>query len=271
MKILRSAALLLLFAFGASADTLEFGLKTTYYNYRETNGSALLDTESADLGKIAGGYLRFNKQLRENGAGGYDGFELYGSRTAGTTLYTGSLLGSGMPYGSLRSTTANTYEELQLNLTRSLRSDALLYTFKAGLGYYEWERELSASQVEVYSWNYVQLGIGVSETFGRDWKIAMDLNGHYGFNRTMEADLTGAEHLQFDLGRVYTVRAGVPLTIPVKADSAVLFRLEYEYTRIGKSNVISAYYEPEDTVKQWYEPDSRQQNWHFYTGVVFDF
>jgi hypothetical protein len=271
MKSLHSAALLLLFAFGASADTLEFGLKTTYYNYRESNGTALLDTETADLGKIAGGYLRFNMTLRENSAGDYDRFELYASRTAGTTLYTGSVLGSGMPYGSLRSRTADIYEELQFNLTRSLRQDALLYTIKAGVGYYEWERELSTSQVEVYSWNYVQLGIGVSQTFGRDWEIAMDLSGHYGVNRTMEADFTGVEHLQFDLGRVYTVRAGVPLTIPVKADSAVLFRLEYEYTKIGQSNVVSAYYEPEDRVRQWYEPDSQQQNWHFYTGVVFDF
>jgi hypothetical protein len=271
MHGLRSVVLLVLCALEVSAGTLEFGLKTTVYDYRETNATSLLDTETSDIGKVAGGYLRFHKILRENSLGGRDGFELYGSLSKGTTRYTGSALDSGKPYGSLHSSTSNTYEDLQFNLTRNFMEYGLVYTLRAGLGYYEWERELSVSQVESYSWNYVQLGIGVSQTFDRAWKIAMDLNGHYGFNRTMEADFTGTEHLQFDLGRVYTVRAGVPLTIPLSPERSLLFRLEYEYTKIGKSNVVSAYYEPDGTVKHWYEPASQQQNWHLYAGVVLAF
>lgn len=258
MKTLLSAALLLpALSYGATF-TLEAGAKTTAYDYTETSSPVVLDTEDSDLGDVNGGYARLGIGLWKNDQGGTDGFEAYVSHTEGDTRYIGALLGSGNPYGSVVSTTENTYDDLQLNFVRTMPQANTTYLVRAGLGYYSWERALSAFQVETYSWYYAQIGIGIEEHFDKGLSLGLDVTGQYAFGQEMETSWPG---YTFDLGRVYTVRTSIPLTIPLTDKLAFRARAEYEYTSIGKSNIIGGYY----------EPDSEQKNWNLYAGVIIDF
>ena len=271
MNVRRIAALSLLIPLAASAYTLEFGLLTTVYDYTELNGTAVLDTERSHLGDIGGGYLGLDVPLRDNGLGGQDSVTLYGSHTKGTTRYKGSLLGSDMPYGSFVSTTADTFDDIRLGLSRTFPMYGLDYTLEAGIGYQRWKRELSSTQKETYEWHYLRVGAGMAETFYRDWTLAVEFDGKYAFVKEMEARLEGMQPLTFALGRSFSLSAGIPVTIPLRDTLALVLRLGFEFARMSRSDTVSAYYPPEDTVKQWYEPESEQQNWHFGAGLVMEF
>lgn len=245
----------------ASDYSVQFGYKTTSYDYTETTSAGVLDTEESDIAEINGLYVNLAQRLWENSAGGDDTLEFYFSHTEGSTDYVGSLLGAGQPYGSYTSTTANTYNDVQLNFRRTIPSDVLDYFVFAGVGYYSWERTLSLAQIETYHWYYAQVGVGVSKTFNKDWKLGLDIIAQRAFNQEMDADIPGIVVATFDLGKTYTYKAGIPLTLKISDTVNFTSRLEYEYTEIGRSNVVSGFY----------EPDSEQMNWNLYLGFDLKF
>lgn len=240
----------------AAPYTLELGLKTILFDYTETSGSEVLDTENSDFGKVAGGYARASAIILQEES--YeDAVEFYGMHTAGTTRYVGSLIGSDEGYGSFRSTTDNTYDEIQFNYARRYTTTtSFSQLVKLGLGYYEWERALSESQIEIYHWYFAQLTIGVDKRFQSGWSAGLEVTGRYAFDQKMDADLPGNTNATFDLGNVYTFKANLPLSFPINDSLSLVTGAEVEYTEIGKSNVINGFF----------EPDSEQTNWHLYLG-----
>lgn len=245
---------------GAAGYTLDAGLKTTAYDYTETYAGTVLDTEDSSYGDIIGGYARFELPLAQ-GYNGDSALQFYVSHTEGETRYIGSILGSGQPYGSYVSTTENSYDEVQANYLMRKHWESTTYKLLLGGGFYEWERALSASQIEIYYWYYLQLGIGMEERFYNGWSLGLDLTGQYALSPQMDADLPGIGPVTFDLGSTYTMRTAIPLKVPVAERVALMFRLEYEYTIINHSNIIGGYF----------EPDSEQRNWHLYAGVSLKF
>lgn len=253
---LLSPALLL-----ASNYSVQFGYKTTAYDYTETTSTGVLDTEESDLSEINGLYVNLIQRLWKNSSGGDDSIECYFSHTEGNTDYIGSLLGSGQPYGSYRSITANTYDDVQLNFRRTVPANMYDFFILAGMGYYEWERALSVTQIETYRWYYAQMSVGVNKSIRKGLKVGVDLTAQHAFNQEMHANIPGTIVATFDLGKTYTYKAGIPLTLSVSDTVDFTARLEYEYTEIGRSNVISGFY----------EPDSEQKNVNLYLGVNLRF
>lgn len=260
MYRLLSIALLLPALTHAAGFDIEAGVKATAYDYTETQGPVVLDTEDSDFGDITGGYARFSMSLWENVYGGKDGLEFYASHTSGDTRYIGSILGSGQPYGSVVSTTENTYDEIQANYVRSFSGAAMDYTVRLGLGYYEWERALSAIQVETYYWYFLQAGVGFEERLADNWSLGFDLTGQYAIYKQMDAEMPGLS-LSFDLGNTYTIRAGIPLKVAITDALSLTFRGEYEFTSIGHSDIVLGYY----------EPNSEQKNWNLSAGIGYRF
>jgi hypothetical protein len=244
----------------ASEYRLETGLATSSYDYRETDASGILDTESSNFGDILGGYARLEVKLWDHDYDGSDALEVYGSHTEGETLYTGSELGSGLPYGSSTSYTENSFDDYQLNYIRCFDRGPGTFAFSGGIGYFEWQRSLSTVQIETYHWFYARLDSRVEYRFPNAVSIGFQLEGHYAIDAQMDAEMAALSET-FDLGDTYTFRGNIPLTIPISKGLALIGRAEYEQTRIQHSNVIGGFY----------EPDSEQKNWHLYAGILFSY
>ena len=242
----------------ASEYRLETGVITSSYDYTETDASGVLDTENSDFGDILGGYARLEVKLWDHDFGVSDAIGLYGLHTEGETLYIGSELGSGLPYGSSVSYTENSFDDYQLNYLRRFEHNAWDYTFSGGIGYFEWQRTLSTVQVETYHWFYARLGSAFHYRFSNAVTIGLEIEGHYSIEPQMDAEMPGLA-ATFDLGNTYTLRGNIPVTLPVSKNIAFIGRAEWEMTRIDHSNVIGGFY----------EPDSEQRNWHLYAGILF--
>jgi len=272
----------ILLAASLFADTydnkLEFGLKTTAYNYTERGDQdQILDTEDSNIFGIGGIYGSFEHKIEEyakedSEVAYYINF--YTSITYGNTNYKGSLLDSDRPYGSYTSTTSNTFYDFQVNLKRLRQYQKSSTYTMLGLGYKEWERELSSNQVETYYYFFLQGTLGGETLIYKDWSLGLDLTGQLAFNPKMDADFSSnGETLNetYNLGTVYTYKIATPLVIPINEQLNFKTKLEYEFTSYGKSNtIITPTFTPCST-DGCLEPKSQQKNWNLYAGFELIF
>ena len=273
-KLLTPLVLTTLLNAAYNDNKFEFGFKTSAYNYTERDPQDnILDTEQSDLFDIGGIYGNYEHEIEKYSKEDYDVHyyvNLYTSITYGDTEYIGSLLSPPGPYGSYKSTTENSFYELQANLKRvSYYNNSSTYIL-LGLGYKEWRRELSTTQIETYYYFFSQAVAGAQTAIYNDWSIGLDLTVQLAYNPKMEADFSGGTerlHETFLLGTVYTYKIAVPLTIPIINGFNFMTKMEYEFTSIGKSNtIITPGFTPCSTTG-CYEPDSQQKNLHIYTGL----
>jgi hypothetical protein len=245
----------------AAPYSMEIGATTTRYDYTETVDSVVIDTERSDPIEVHGIYARFEAALRQNSWGGEDRLRLSWAYSSGNTEYVGSLIGSGEGYGSYRSTTHNRFREYGLDYLRNFERQKFGFLLSAGAGYYEWERALSASQVERYHWYFAQIAAGMSYPVYRQCRLGVEIGARYGIDPGMDAHVPGLGTRTFTLGHVMTNRIDASLGLPLT--EAVSFRggIRYEQTDIGRSNVIGGFY----------EPDSIQKNWYVYGGLKLAF
>ena len=200
---------------------------------------------------------------------------IYASVEYGDTDYTGSILGSSQGYGSVTSTTANSFYELQTNLKRVCSYEKSSSYILLGLGYKEWERELSRSQIETYYYFFAQTAVGGDIKIYNAWVLGLDLTAQLAFNPRMDADFSSngqGLNETFNLGTTYTYKLAVPLTIPINEQLSFVTKAEYEFTSIGRSNTVLVlnFPNPGDT-NSFLEPDSQQKNWHLYAGFQLVF
>jgi len=255
-------------------NKLEFGVKTTFYNYTERDDQdQILDTEKSSLFDMGGIYASYNHKLKEfNTESGSIAhyINVYASAEYGETEYKGSLLGSGQGYGSFTSTTANLFYEYQINLKRVQYYKGSSRYISFGLGYKEWERELSTTQVENYHYEFAQIEVGAQKLIYEDISLGLTLGALLAFNPQMDADFsTGTGlHETFNLGTTYSYKIAVPLEIPIQDGLVFVTKAEYEFTSIGKSNKIAVpnFPNPGDN-HNFLEPKSQQKNWHFFAGL----
>lgn len=229
-------------AWAQSPFTLHFfatGMAMEYKEY-DTDGT-LLDSEDATLGDIGGvdvgaGYT----YSHENGF--YSVFELDYQKVSGSTTYTGSILGSGAPYGSVVSTTHNELKDVRF-MFKELYALSPLLTLKGGIGYghHSWDRELSAIQSETYKWDYLRFVAGGSFKFDVASRLAFDVFGAYEYavSPTMSTDVSGMS-LDFNLGGVECFEGDIYAIYELGRGFYLVGGYIFKRQNIDRSNVVTA-------------------------------
>jgi len=271
----------------APAHIFDFGVKTTSYDYTERDKQdQILDTEESSFFEVGGIYASYSYKLKEitypdGNVAHY--INIYGSYTGGDTDYTGSNLINGQGFGSVKNTSTNTFYELEANLKRVKYYDTSSSYILFGLGYKEWERELSSSQKETYHYRYAQIGVGGEKNIYKNWSLGIDLKAILGFHPEMDASFgetsqTNSLNETFKLGTVYSYKIATPLIIPINKQLSFTTKAEYEFTNYSRSNTITKtnFFKPGfeqngSADANLVEPASQQKNWHLYAGLKLVF
>lgn len=257
---------------GTYDNRFEFGVKTTAYDYTETAlEGQILDTEKSSLSEINGVYGSYDHKLKDYTDDGHDVayyLNVFASAQYGETDYVGSLLNSGLGYGSYKSTTLNTFYEFQANIKRLSKYDKNTLCATLGIGYKIWERELSSIQLETYRYLFAQASLMIDTKIYNDFTLGLELSGQIAYSPKMDADfssITNPIHHTFDLGKVYSYKIATPLTFSLYEKINFTTKLEYEYVSIGRSDTVQI------GLFNYYEPDSEQNNFSIYAGIEFIF
>lgn len=223
-------------------------------DYREYNlNGEILDSEESSYLDMSGlemtlGYI-VSKNISSSSEVKFDFMIL-----SGETKYIGSYLGSSLPYGSVISTTKNTIIDTDISYRRSNRfNNNLELYYGIGLGYREWERALSASQVEVYSWYSIRPVIGISARIKEKFNLGISLEYQYGLDTKMRSS---NPRLDFTLGGADIFEVSVPLSYKYKDNIELFFEATLQKQIIIESDVKyvggDGYYEPESTANNSY-------------------
>ena len=245
-------------------NSVSFGLKTTKYDYTEVDTSGtILDTEEANLGRIQGLYTKAQFSLEKSSS--Y--FEFMYSFTAGSTKYIGALL-SGGTYGSYVSKTNNVFKKTEFSYVKRLNGSAKkaqsskfgTLSFVPAVGYHYWERTLSATQNEIYTWFYYQLGIRSEIKSSKRDTFLLQYSHQWAYRPQMYADIPSIGlNDDFNLGKTESDFVTLGFKRKISNNTDMEINLEYETVDIGRSNVI----------KNFVEPQSYQKNLSVYLGFVF--
>ena len=266
----------------APKHIFEIGAKTTAFNYTERDfNDQKLNTEESNFFEIGGVYASYSYKLKETNypdANVAHYINFYGSYTGGNTDYTGSKLVGTNNFGSINNTTVNSFYEVEVNIKQVKYYDISSRYVLFGLGYKEWERELSSSQLETYHYRYIQIAIGGEKQIYKNWSLGLDLTVQLGFDQEMDADFaetsqTNTLNETFKLGTVYTYKIATPLVIPINKQLSFTTKLEYEFTNYNKSNtiIVNNFFKSAVPSSNLHEPASKQKNWHMYAGLQYIF
>jgi len=241
----------------AHLEHLTFGLKSTMYDYTEYDTSGkILDTEESNLFELLGVYVNAHIGFKEK----KNHLEFLNSVTTGFTKYIGSKLGGN--YGDVVSTTSNTFLKSELSFVRvinsSKRSDISILP---AIGYHYWERTLSISQNEIYSWGFYQLGLRTDIKKKNKKHLTFEYKHQWTIKPTMYADIPSINlDDDFDLGKTESDFFSITLHHRFFKGMETEMKLEYETVDIGRSNVI----------KGFVEPQSNQKNISLYFGFMIN-
>ncbi|MFT7860830.1 MAG: hypothetical protein ABXS93_07820 [Sulfurimonas sp.] len=171
----------------------------------------------------------------------------------GKTDYVGSYIGSGQPYGSVKSTTKNTLYDVSLDMIQNVENKGVDIIYGVGIGFHSWYRELSSYQNELYSWFYITPIIGVSKEISDGFNVGTSLKYKYAIDPKMVANTIDED---FELGGVNTFEVSVPLTYSINEEIDVFAAYTYAQQKIKKSDYVLQgaylYYEPKSTDNQQY-------------------
>ena len=136
------------------------------------------------------------------------------------------------PYGSYVGTTYNSIIDIEVEYKFiHIIKNVLELSYGVGLGYRSWRRELSKTQVEVYSWSSIRPKIGLAYTKGRFY-IGSRLEYQSGINPKM----TILKNLENPDTTVNLGSANIlQFSIPIKFSVAKRVDLVAEYTYQNQS------------------------------------
>lgn len=223
----------------ASDYSISVSADTTKFDYAETDSSgSLLDTERADFANVSG--LTVTIEPR------YEGLYFSAAYTTGNTDYVGSLLYSGDPYGSYKSTTANEVSDYNFGYKATVRDPrgAWEMPVTAGVGYRRWLRKLGYD--ELYDWGYYNIGVGLHYRMSPTMMIGADASYRKAFNAQMYENLNG---YTYNLNNVYGYKITVPFELKLSQTLSTFIAYNYEFWNIDKSNTINGFYEPNSETK----------------------
>lgn len=239
----------------ASTYTLSVSADTTEFDYTETNGAVVLDTETRNFGNINGFTINLEPKV--------NGFYAGGSYAEGNTDYIGGT-DIDPTYGSHRTVTKNRIIDYSVGYKATTIIDSKMeMPVKFGLGYREWLRDIQSTPTvsgvgELYDWGYLDFGIGLHYLASSNLTIGIDGNVRKAFSAEMYENIHGAT---FKLKNVYGYKISVPLDYALNASWSGFFVYNYEYWNIGASDPVGGYY----------EPDSKTKNHILSAGLKFRF
>lgn len=235
----------------ASNYSISVSADTTKFDYAETDSSgSLLDTERADFGKVSGLTVMIEPR--------YEGLYFSAAYATGNTDYIGSLLYSGDPYGSYKSTTANEVSDYNFGYKATARDPRGAWEMPVtiGIGYRRWLRQIGYD--ELYDWGYYNVGIGLHYRMSSAIMIGADASYRKAFNAQMYENLNG---YTYNLNNVYGYKITVPFEVKLSQTLSTFIAYNYEFWNIDESNHIAGFW----------EPDSKTNNETLSFGLKFNF
>jgi len=234
------------------------GMKMDYKEYGQSG--RLLDSETSSFSDIAGSEFIYRYFLDESS---FIDLDFLG--VSGNSDYTGSYIGSNLGYGSVVSSTANTIYDAALayNKLNTTSFENIQVLGALGIGYRFWERQLSSTQIETYTWYSLRARVGVVYAMNKRFTFSVLGEYQYGINPTMTA--TGFSS-DFELGSANIVQISIPLRY--KISERIDIDCVYVFSRqdIQESNRI---YDNSGTA--YYEPDSTAYNQYLKVGIIFKY
>ena len=225
-----------------TASVAMVGMSMDYREY-DKSGS-ILDSEESPYTDITGAEMSLG-YVFDKDTSAYSHLKLNLLLLSGETKYVGSLLGSGNPYGSYVGKTQNIILDTDVSFVHTnIYKNIFELSYGLGLGYREWERALSASQIEVYSWYYVKPIIGVSVKVADRVKLGANIEYQHGFDTVMTSS---NPKLDFTLGGANIWEFSFPISYNYNENLDFFFEATLTKQTIIESNVNSGYYEPDST------------------------
>lgn len=243
-----------------AGNTYSLSLVNMEMDYREYNDNGqILDSEQSS--SILGFELGYGIDI-ESSEDRTSNVEFKALVLHGDTDYIGSYLGSGQPYGSVKSTTSNLLYDLSLDWTQKDLLKGFGITYGMGVGYHSWYRELSSTQNELYHWFYITPIFGLSAEISEKLNIVALLKYKIGMSPKMEANTIAGE---FRLGSADTFEINVPITYSYDEQIDLFATYVYSRQTIKKSNYIQ-----QGSYIYW-EPDSTTNDNYLKIGVSFKY
>jgi len=181
---------------------------------------------------------------------------------SGETTYKGSYVDSELGYGSVVSSTLNTISDIDISYKQSkILNSAIEISYGIGLGHRYWERVLSKSQVEIYTWYSIRPMFGIS-TNNEKLNLGMFIEYQYGFDTKMSAP-----NHTFTLGGADILEISFPVHYNYNQDVDFFFEATVQKQMIGKSDRLYT----GNGDKYWYEPESTAYNSYLKVGIEYDF
>ena len=235
---------------GMSMDYTEYDLNGKFLDSEE---SSYLDVTGVEIGI---GYT-LSQDISSSSEVKFN-FMILG----GETKYKGFYIATGLPASSV---TQNTIIDTDISYQRSNRfNNGIELCYGIGLGYREWERALSASQVEVYSWYSLRPMIGVNTNITDVLNIGLLVEYQYGFETKMSE--SSLNHT-FTLGGADILEISLPFSYEYNKDLDLFFEATFQKQMITKSDRLYT----GNGNEYWYEPESTAYNSYLKIGVAYSF
>jgi hypothetical protein len=233
------------------------GMKMNYNEYGQTG--ELLDSERSSFSDILGAEIVYRYFLDTDSSVNCKILSVNGD-----SEYTGSLIGSTLGYGSTIGTTHNIIRDFSLEYTKTNETELKNLRALGGLavGYRSWERELSAAQIEIYTWYSLRAQVGFVYTL--DKEISISLIGEYQYGIDPKMSATGFSD-DFELKSADIIQVAIPVRYVVTQHVDLNFEYIFSRQKIGASNIVY------NGGVGFYEPDSTAYNQYLKVGIVFKY
>jgi hypothetical protein len=237
-------------------SSLEFGFMYYYYDYSES-------INSNENGWLPGIYLSYDYKKPSNIY-----IKLYGNYADGNLTYEGETF-SGRPLSFDHSMSFFKFEG-DIGYTNAINEKLLLIPY-TGYGYRYWRRgeteTISGAQFikEQYTWSYIPVGVRVDYKMDEKWTIGANAAVHFMFGGIMTAYFSEVNSalpdVDFDLGNKPAYYFEMPVSYKYDQNWSFMGTFWYEYSEIGKSDIVYGLY----------EPDSKTNQYGFSLGVAYSF
>ncbi len=250
--------------------TYSFALVGMSMDYKEY-GPQLLDSEASSFTDIGGFEVAYGYKISNESKINFS--VMYAT---GYSDYVGSLLGSGSPYGSATSKTANNIVDTTLSYNRyNDLKNGVTFNYGLGLAYRYWERQLSASQIEGYEWFSLRPSIGLETSLLQSISLGMQVEYQYAINPKMSISANrDNQATSLNLGAEDTWKISIPLRYNYNNKITFFTTYSLEYQKINASNSIDYILRDRNNnpyQDRIHEPDSTAYNQYLKLGVAFKY
>ncbi|MDF1875882.1 hypothetical protein JHD48_09055 [Sulfurimonas sp. SAG-AH-194-I05] len=220
------------------------GMSMDYREYDDAN--LILDSEKSGYSDLNGFELGLDYVFRKTPSS-HMRINANLMMLQGSTQYVGSILGSGNPYGSFLSVTENKLVDYEVSFKHNLMiTNALELGYGIGIGHRVWDRGLSATQLEIYTWNSIRTELFANYNVTSRLKLGVAYEYQFGMNTEMSLS---SPSLNFTLGGADISQISIPVRFAYTNRIDFFAAMTFEKQEIKKSNTVGGFLEPKSTAK----------------------